>query len=415
MTTATKTTTAKKAAKAVPAQQSAASVEVIADVAYPMIVTTTARQVLTRVGMLVDGKIVLKNMPEPAYQRGNQPFTLKQKGEYLAHVLAGGAFDSVSVWTDEPDRIKEVLDGRQRLHCLALAVEALLAREVDGECEINSNVDKAISAVLESGRKLATLETVLDQAPWFVMYHPSGLSYQDRVALFLVLNSGITVAVKHKADVAQQETLELLAAAGIRMATTKAGKIKASEAQPGEKHVYASATVLEAFNSYVRMHTDETISKLTDHNANIKLLAEIADRQDTVLSDLNWILYTLMPLLHTRYDNTTDGMGWNQVKIDSVTVIGGIAAGLGFARMDKTPKTVDANRKALVALVSKGVDPLNINGSQGLKGLYDAPTNNGKKRRQLVAEGFKAFFREGAADEDTPIKWNLAAASAAIS
>lgn len=119
-------------------------------------------------------------------------------------------------------KLKEVVNGQQRTHSMAMWAQALIARLTDPEAPISPVIETAIATLKEEGVEPITWEE-FRLMPVYLEELPEDATYEQREELFIKRGTTeIAQKTEHLADLAQSKLLELIGKWGIALATSKA-------------------------------------------------------------------------------------------------------------------------------------------------------------------------------------------------
>ncbi len=362
-----------------------------------------------------------------AFQRATLPINKNPiKRRMLRDLLRGGTLPPIVLYEREGDERPQVVDGLQRTHVQCESLNALLALE-RGE-EPKDFAKEELKSIEELKQSILKVEQFLSRPVVLQVWRD--LDPDELVRLFMVLNVGQQkVSSRHLLEVMGSDLRRMFEEWGLKLITEREEhqqpRRRRSRKADGERTVPEGAIVAGVTHFRYEYLLDGLVAYVS-RNPQVKTRAILEDAEAPQLdleervteigselcrADFVWVCRDLNRAIQERYRNSEK---WRDAIQHSDNFFIPLLAALGDARHNERARVALEERKVKLLEIMRASgepDPLGLSGddSNSLGVILDGIKSNiGRRRRGVVYNAWRRYFRLGMEDTTYPVDWRTA-------
>ena len=359
-----------------------------------------------------------------AFQRAALPIHKNAiKRRMLRDLLRGATLPPIVLYERDRNQRVQIVDGLQRTHVQTEGLSALLALERN-----NGPKDFAreeLEAMNDLAQSPISVDEFLDRPVFLQVWRD--LFPDELVRLFMILNVGQQkVSPRHLLEVMGADLRRMFEDWGLKLLTEReeteqprrrrprSGVIAKDAVIPGMTH-FRYEYLLDGLVAYVSRNPQVKTSEILQGKADAPNLA-LEERVTEIGSELcradfTWVCRELNDVIQERY---REDPKWRFAIQNSDNFFIPLMAALGDTRHNERARIALEDRKAkLIEVVRSNQDQdplwLSRNESDSLNTILEGIRSNiGRKRRGVVYNAWRRYFRFGLEDPRYPIEWRTA-------
>lgn len=358
-----------------------------------------------------------------AFQRAVLPIHKNPiKRRMLRDLLRGGTLPPIVLY-DRDSKRPAVVDGLQRTHVQTEALNTLLALE--REEKPKDFAQEELEAMRALGQPPISVEEFLGRPVVLQVWRD--LLPDELVRLFMILNVGQQkVSPRHLLEVMGADLRRMFEEWGLKLLTereetqqprprrSRGGTYPEDAVIPGLTH-FRYEYLLDGLVAYVtrnpQVKTSEILQEKGD-NPNLALEERVTEiGSEFCRADFVWVCLDLNEAIQERYK---DDPKWRIAIQNSDNFFIPLMAAVGDARANPRARGALEDRKGkLIEIIraSDDNDPLWLsrNHSDSLSTILEGIKSNiGRRRRGVVYNAWRRYFRFGPEDIGYPVEWRTA-------
>lgn len=359
-----------------------------------------------------------------AFQRAVLPIGKNPiKRRMLRDLLRGGTLPPIVLYDRGENRRPTIVDGLQRTDVQTHALRALLTLEREEKLE--DFVKQELDAMKVLTQAPISVDEFLERPLAIQVWRD--LSPDELVRLFMILNVGQQkVSPRHLLEVMGTDLRRMFEDWGLKLVTEREevqhprrrgrhpSVIDEDDVIPGMTH-FRYEYLLDGLVAYVTRNPQVKTTEILQQKAETADL-DLDERVTEIGSefcraDFVWVCRDLNKVIQERYK---DDPRWRVAIQKSDNFFIPLMAALGDGRHSDQSRPALEDRKAkLIELVrgSDDQDPLWLSrsDSDGLGTILDGIGSNiGRRRRGVVYNAWRRYFRLGPVDPTYPVEWRTA-------
>jgi len=356
------------------------------------------------------------------FQRAVLPISQNPiKRRMFRDLLRGGTLPPIVLYERAEGQRPHIVDGLQRTHVQTTALDTLLV--LDRHDEPENFAQQELNTIHNLNQDHISAQEFLERPVILQVWQD--LEADELVRLFMVLNVGQQrVSPRHLLEVMGEDLRRMFEGWGLRLMTEREekempqrrGRKKTIENTPipGITH-FRYEYLLDGLGAYVarnpHIRTTDILQSGGD-TAELALEERVTEiGSELCRADFIWVCQDLNKAISERYETHAR---WRVAIQNSDNFFIPLMAALGDSRNNERAKpAIEDRKRKLIELIqsSTGADPLWLSStdSDSLSTILDDIRSNiGRRRRGIVFNAWRRYFRFGPEEDDYPVGWRTA-------